>query len=338
MRIIACALLFFCFCLANAQDRFKPIEGWLKENSSRLGGRAVILVYKDGKIVYNKTYNARLSAIAQLDEYSVQPIASCSKWLSAALVMSFVDEGKLNVDDTVGKFLPVLTANGKGQITIAQCLSHQTGIKQAGPGESDEARIGRLSKWPSMKAAIDSIAKMPVEGEPGKTFHYGNAGLQIAAAVIEKISGKNFETLFQERIAGPCGMTSTGFGKGVPLAAGGARGTAMDYLHFLQMILDKGMYNGRRVLSEKSIAGMQLNHAKNARVVYSPAAGAGWGYGFGEWVMKESVMVSSPGLFGSFPWVNNEKGYCAILFTVNLRNRERAELYKGLVEVVEECL
>jgi CubicO group peptidase (beta-lactamase class C family) len=47
-----------------------------------------------------------------------QPIASCSKWLSAALVMTFVDEGKLNLDDTVGKWLPVLTAHGKGNITV----------------------------------------------------------------------------------------------------------------------------------------------------------------------------------------------------------------------------
>ena len=45
-------------------------------------------------------------------------IANCSKWLSAALVMTFIDEGKLNIDDSVGKFLPIITANGKGGIRI----------------------------------------------------------------------------------------------------------------------------------------------------------------------------------------------------------------------------
>ena len=58
-------------------------------------------------------------------------IASCSKWLSAALVMTFVDEGKLELSDTIGKFLPVMAAHGKGHITIAQCLSHLTGINPA---------------------------------------------------------------------------------------------------------------------------------------------------------------------------------------------------------------
>ena len=56
-------------------------------------------------------------------------IASCSKWLSAALVMTFVDEGKLNLNDTIGKFLPVMTDHQKGNITIWQCLSHLTGYK-----------------------------------------------------------------------------------------------------------------------------------------------------------------------------------------------------------------
>jgi CubicO group peptidase (beta-lactamase class C family) len=368
MRIICCALLLICFSSIKAQNRFAPVDQWLKDNSELLAGRAVLLIYKDGKIIYRKSFNdpeyrrratARLNTrrrplpqylLTDFNENTQRPIASCSKWLSAALVMSFVDEGKLEVKDSIGKFLPVMTANSKGHITIGQCLSHLTGIKQVVLGESDDDENGQRNllgggkKYSSMDEAILAIAKMPMEGEPGKTFHYGNAGLQIAAAVIEKISGKKFETLFQERIARPCGMTNTTFENGpgrfqqqVPLAAGGARGTAMDYLHFLQIILHKGLYNGKRVLSESSVALMQVNYAKDARVVYSPAAGAGWGYGFGEWVMKEGA-VSSPGLFGSFPWVDYVKGYCGMLFTVNLNNRERAELYKGLVEVVERCL
>lgn len=367
MRIIGCALLFFCIFTAKAQNKFTALDQWLKNNSANLGGRAVLMIYKDGKVVYNKSHNnlkwkqrtaGRIVARRQgkdpdellknFDEHTQQPIASCSKWLSAALVMTFVDEGKLRLEDSIGKYLPVMTANGKGKITISDCLSHLTGIKQVGLGEGDdEGKLrsaknrggGLMNKWPSMDAAIDSIAHMPIEGEPGKTFHYGNAGLQIAAAIIEKISGKNFETLFQERIARPCGMTNTTFGRGaVPLAAGGAKGTAMDYLHFLQMILTKGVHDGKRVLSEKSMAAMQVNYAKDARVVYTPAAGAGWGYGFGEWVMRESVAVSSPGLFGSFPWVDYEKGYCGILFTVNLKNKQRAEMYKGLMELVGKSL
>jgi CubicO group peptidase (beta-lactamase class C family) len=184
-----------------------------------------------------------------------------------------------------------------------------------------------------------------MEGEPGKTFHYGNAGLQIIAAILEKIANKDFETIFQERIAKPLQMNNTDFGKvPVPLAAGGAFSTPKDYLNFLQMILNEGMFNGKQVISKSSIIEMQKNRvAKDAKVVYSPAEAGNWGYGFGEWVMDNatentrSKAVTSPGLFGTFPWVDNEKKYCAILFTFNIKSKGRNERYKELKKLVDDC-
>ena len=185
-----------------------------------------------------------------------------------------------------------------------------------------------------------------MEGEPGNVFHYSNAGLQIAGAVIEKISGKAFKTLFAERIAGPLNMKNTDFGKGnIALPAGGAQSTAEDYLNFLVMILNRGTFNGRRILSEKSIAAMQLNRVDSAtKIAYSPAEAGNWGYGYGEWVMEVSTAdhsskaVSSPGLFGSFPWVENENGYCAFLLTFNLKSKGRNERYKALKALVDEAV
>jgi CubicO group peptidase (beta-lactamase class C family) len=371
MRLIFCLFFITSSSLLFAQKKFSPVDHWLQNNSKELGGRAVLMDYKDGKIIYQLIENeltrkqkiagsviARRqgrNASAALKDYDAdtkQRIASCSKWLSAALVMSFVDEGKLSLDDSIGKYLPVMTQNNKGKITVWQCLSHLTGIKQTGLGENeqDEDKKGNKlrnlkgAQWASMNAAMDSIARFPMEGEPGKTFHYGNAGLQIAAAIVEKISGKKFETLFRERIAKPCEMEHTDFGNGkVPLAAGGAWSTTNDYMHFLEMILNKGLYGGKRVISEKSIAAMQVNYAKDAHVVYSPAQAGNWGYGFGEWIMNKTITenssaVSSPGLFGSFPWVDNEKKYCAMLFTFNLKNRNRGELYRELKSLVDAAV
>ncbi|HMD00718.1 MAG TPA: serine hydrolase domain-containing protein, partial [Ferruginibacter sp.] len=269
-------------------------------------------------------------------------IASCSKWLSAALVMTFVDEGRLNINDTVGKWLPVMTANGKGNITIWQCMSHLTGIK---PGSLKE-NLDEMKQVQSMDEAIEMIAKMPMEGEPGKTFHYSSAGLQIAAAVIEKTSGKDFETLFSERIAKPCEMTQTDFGHGkVPMPAGSGWSTAEDYTKFLSMILNDGKYNGKQVVSKQSIIEMQKNRVtKDTRIAYTPAEAGNWGYGFGEWVMDEATGdrrsngVTSPGLFGSFPWVDNSLHYTGFLFTFNLKNKGRGEKYHELKKIIDEAI
>jgi CubicO group peptidase (beta-lactamase class C family) len=295
----------------------------------------------------NKFVARRQGKEADLEDYTMQsrqPIASCSKWLSAALVMTFVDEGRLSLADTVGKYLPVLSASGKGGITVEQCLSHLTGIKEPPLKES----LKDMKNIRSMDQAIALIAEMPMEGDPGKVFHYSNAGLQIAGAVLEKISGKSFETLFAERIAAPLGMKNTDFGKGpVALPAGGASSTPEDYMRFLVMLLDKGVYKGTRILSERSVAEMQVNRLTPAvKIAYSPAeagtgvgqssseAGTGPGYGYGEWVM--GTAVTSPGLFGSFPWVERRENYCAFLMTFYLKSDGRNERYASLKKLVDE--
>ncbi|MEO6221110.1 MAG: serine hydrolase [Ginsengibacter sp.] len=338
-----------------AQKGFSKADDWLRNHLSELGGRAV-LVLKNGKIIHKKAEN-NLSrkqktigkfiakrqgkdAEEMLQDYTItthERIASSSKWLSAALVMTFVEEGKLNLDDTVGKFLPTLTLHKKGNIQIWQCLSHLTAIKPASLKQS----LQEMKNVSSMDEAIEKIAVLPMEGEPGKVFHFSNTGLQIAGAIIEKISGKSFETLFKERIAIPCNMINTDFGKGkVALPAGGAYSTPEDYVHFLQMILQNGNYNGKQVLSKESVVKMQYNYAKNATVAYSPAEAGSWGYGLGEWVMDDATSrsgaVTSPGLFGSFPWVDNERQYAGFLFVFNLKQKGRYENYKELKSIIDK--
>lgn len=358
IRFAALAMGLILSLYLQAQS-FAPVDQWLERNAESLGGRAILLVYKDGRVVYSKSVNEmtrrqkigsrlvahRTGKEANLDDFSTDtrlPVASCSKWLSAALAMTFVDEGILKLSDTVGKYLPVLALHGKGGITIDQCLSHRTGIKAPPLKESLKETRG----LGSMDEAIEAIAALPMEGDPGAVFHYSNAGLQIAGAVLEKISGKSFETLFAERIAGPLGLTHTDFGKGrVALPAGGAQSTPEDYLTFLQMILNKGVFMGKRILSEKSIREMQVNRiTPGVRVAYSPAEAGNFGYGYGEWVMETSTLtqqtgaVCSPGLFGAFPWVDNEKRYCAFLMTYTLRNKGRNETYKELKGLVDRAL
>jgi CubicO group peptidase (beta-lactamase class C family) len=356
--LVATSLLLLQF--GFAQGRFDKVDDWLKDNLHQLGGRATLVILKDCKILYNKSKNdlspgqkmaIRYFARRQgkdvneaLHDYSFTtkaPIASSSKWLSAALVMTFVDEGKLNPEDTIGKYLPVFTRHQKGNITILECLSHLTGINGGDLKESRQIITGSNT----MNEAIEKIAELPMEGTPGKVFHYSSIGLQIAAAVIEKISGKDFKTLFDERIAIPCEMKNTNFGKDkVPLAAGGAYSTPEDYIHFLQMILQNGTYKGNKVLSKKSVYMMEQNYTRGIRVAYSPPQAEKMNYGLGEWIMEDESQreranaVTCPGLFGSFPWIDNTRNYAGFLFVVNLKQNNRYEMYTNLKAIVDKAI
>jgi CubicO group peptidase (beta-lactamase class C family) len=361
-RKCSCILAFMLLLqLSYAQYNFTNAQKWMEENSTELGGRAYLVIFKEGKIIYTHAVNEltrkqkiigkflakkqgrdKDDAIKDFDGNTKERIASCSKWLSAALFMTFVDEGKLKLEDTIGKFLPIFTQNGKGGITISQCLSHLTAIK---PGSLKED-LQAFKNFTSIDEAMQALAIQPMEGTPGRVFHYSNAGLQIAGAVIEKLSGKNFETLFAERIAKPLNMKNTDFGNGkVAMPAGGAFSTPEDYIHFLQMILQEGMYNGQQILTKNAIMEMQKNRkVKDVEVRYSPAEAGTWGYGFGEWVMAESTeekssdAVTSPGLFGSFPWVNYKENYAAFLFTFNIKSKGRNERYKTLKQIVDDAI
>src|SRR5262245_12345135 len=86
----------------SAQQNFPEIDRALKMNQQELGKDAVMLIYKAGRIVYE-------NALGDLTSASQVRIASCSKWYTAALVMTFVDEGKISLEDTIGKFLPIFT-------------------------------------------------------------------------------------------------------------------------------------------------------------------------------------------------------------------------------------
>lgn len=346
------------FQSAFAQYNFEKADSWLKNNVGKMGGRAVLVVLTDGEVIYNHSENNlsniqksafqyiakrqgkdKNEAIQNFTFNTREPIASCSKWLSAALVMTFVDEGKLNLDDTVGKFLPILSQHQKGNITIADCLAHLTAINAGNLKESREL----ISENQTMNQVVEKIALLPMEGKPGHIFHYSNIGLQIAAAIIEKISGEDFKTLFTERIAKPCDMKNTDWGNGqIPLAAGGANSTPEDYIHFLQMILQDGTYHGKQVLTKESIIKMQQDYTKDARVAYTPDESKTLDYGLGEWILEKgngrANVVSSPGLFGSFPWVNNEKNYAAFLFVLNINQKGRQQKYDELMKIINEAI
>lgn len=351
-KIVSLLLFLLVWTSIQAQHDFTQVDKWMNAHAEDMGGRLVLQVYKDGKIVYSHSVNkmnfkqkmvVRLAARKQgksvdLEDFtptSKLQIASCSKWLSAALVMTFVDEGKLQLTDTVGKFLPVLSKSGKGGITISNCLSHMTGIQSPDLKED----LKEMKALNNMNDAIARIATFPMEGRPGLVFRYSNTGLQIAGAVLEKISGKSFEKLFAERIAAPLEMKNTDFGKKkVALPAGGASSTSNDYMNFEIMILNKGVFHGKRILSENSIAQMQINRVNSGvKVAYTPAETKGAGYGYGEWVMGNAT-VSSPGLFGSYPWVDNNKKYCAFLTAFYLKSDGRQEKYAELKKLVDQSL
>src|SRR5215470_17699460 len=95
-----------------AQQNFPEMDDILTQKQKLLGKDYVVMLWKkDDTLVYKKE-------LGDFNSKTQAPIASCSKWITAALVMTFVDEGKLSLEDKITKWLPEFEKYGKNFITI----------------------------------------------------------------------------------------------------------------------------------------------------------------------------------------------------------------------------
>jgi CubicO group peptidase (beta-lactamase class C family) len=295
---------------------------------------------QDGKVLYERGFG-------KMSVDSVIPIASGSKWLASALLMTFVDEGSLSLNDPIGKYLRYLYGT-KATITIKQLFSHTSGFA----GEIATMRDMKLT----MKDAAYRISTERFAYPPGTSFAYGGASMQLGGRIIEIVGKKSFEELFQQRIAKPLGMVRTSFyGLGKtqnPLLGGGAQSSAREYSHFLQMLVNKGVWNGRRILSEFSVADMHLNHAGGLPVLrrlQSTSANLTLtseyaNYGLGVWrtsptpVPSDDIIeVSSQGRFGFSPWIDVRRNVIGVLATYTPQHKMQAT-FKQMKKLLREII
>lgn len=322
----------------------KHLDKLFRDSLVRFDGGCALLLAHDGKIVFDKGYGS-------VSSDSVLPIASASKWLASALLMTFVDAHKISLSDPIGKYLRYLSGT-KATITVRQLFSHTSGFA----GEIPVMRNTSLT----MKNAVYAICQERLKYKPGTAFAYGGASMQIGGRIVEIVGGKSWEQLFQERIARPLGMTHTTFyGLGVtenPLVAGGAKSSARDYLRFVQMIANKGVWQGKRILSEQAIAEMMSNHAgylpvlKQYQQTHSDLTGTGEkaNYGIGVWRLCmepigsvpqpfDLIDISSQGRLGFTPWYDVRRNIIGILATATPL-RKMNPTYRSLKKAIRETV
>lgn len=303
------------------------IDTFLKNTKLPGGG---LLIIKDGVVIHEKYFGNYTAK-------TVVPIASASKWLSGAALMSVVDHDKLKLDDPVSKYIPGFGGD-KANITVRMLFNHTHGL----PADDDEAiRMGRGT----LQDAAARVAKLKPVHPAGREFHYGSVGMQVGGRVAEVASGKSWRELFAERIAGPLHMDSTQFGalgfSRNPQIAGGARSSLRDYGNFAQMVLNEGEFEGRRILSREAARELIADHtgaaAPNKTLLGRVARAKG--YAVGCWVDEknangETSVASSAGKFGFRPWIDRERKVVGV-FMIEDRAGIRREIAGGFDVVAE---
>src|SRR4051794_4715972 len=204
----------------------------------------VLLAVRGATVLHERSFG-------KMTPRTVIPIASASKWLTSATLMTFVDEGRLHLDDPVARYLSDFRG-AKRDITVRELLSHTSGLPSSTCEGDPSTTLARCAR--AIARGRDPLSP------PGSEFHYSGVGFVVAGRIIERLNGTSFEDAFEARLARPLGMAHTRFDGSArphnrnPAPAAAARSTVDDYARFLAMLSDGGTAHGRRILRASSVA------------------------------------------------------------------------------------
>ena len=333
-RITIVLMLFWL--PVSGQYNFSSLDEQLERSTKLLGGGVIMLVHKDDSLIYKKEVGEDFSAKI------AAPVGTVSQWIAAATVMTFVDQGKLRLDDPVAKYLPVFGKYAKGYLTIRHCLSNTTGI------ESEPGKVGKVfggrRKFATLEDEVNAIAAKEISDNPEKEFYFGNFGINIAARVVEVIGKKSFDRLAQEKITRPLRMRTTSFtdvNGGAVNPSSGARSSANDMMNFLVMILNDGKFEGKQVLSEKALEEMQTIQFAGLPVKYKPEEATGFDFGLGNWIMDKDApdkpgTILFPGSNGTWGIVDRCRKYAAVILAKKAAEEVKQRTFIDLKAGIEE--
>jgi len=165
---------------------------------------ASVAVVKGGKVVYTHAYGlAHIAPDVAATPEMRYSIGSVSKQFTAAAILILQEQGKLSLNDVVGKYVPGLTRGN--EVTIRQILSHTSGYQDYWP---EDYLMTPMMKPETAQQILDTWAKKPLDFEPGTKWQYSNTNFVIAGEIVEKVSGEKLFEFLGEHIFHPLGMKS----------------------------------------------------------------------------------------------------------------------------------
>lgn len=182
-----------------------------------------VVVTKDGRICDRAVAGVRkLGDTTPVTTNDVFHIGSCTKSLTATLAAILIDQGKLRWDTTIAEVFPELKGKMNKQyetVTVEQLIHNRGGVPHEPPSAA-WTRAWQEIGTPTQQRRefIEAVLRAPPAAAPGQKEIYSNQGFTIAGAMLEKITGQDFESLMAEKLFKPLHMDTAGFG--APGAAG----------------------------------------------------------------------------------------------------------------------
>jgi CubicO group peptidase (beta-lactamase class C family) len=205
---LLCACLLALSVAARAQDLLPKFEEYAQATVKAERFSGAILVARDGKILISKGYGMAdvENDVPNTPETKFR-LGSLTKQFTAAAILLLQERGKLSVQDSICKYVAPCPEAWQ-PVTIHQLLSHTAGV----PNFTSFTEYARTMREPTTaEATIGRFRDRPLDFKPGENYQYSNSGYVLLGHVVEKVSGKSYESFLRENIFEPLKMTSTGY-------------------------------------------------------------------------------------------------------------------------------
>jgi D-alanyl-D-alanine carboxypeptidase len=206
-ELLAC-LLFASPCLAadlTPAEKTAIDKAALQALSAAGVPAASLAIVKDGKIVYAEAYGFAVLPALKATPAMAFPLGSVSKQFTASTLLLLAQDGRLSLDDKIGRFLPALTrANA---ISIRQVLSHTAGYEDYAP---EDYTTLAMTKAITPQEILANWGEKPLDFTPGTQWQYSNTGYTIAGLIAEAAGGAPLFAQMKARIFDPLHMSSAG--------------------------------------------------------------------------------------------------------------------------------
>lgn len=311
-------ILAMAASLAAQGAELPELGAFVRETTSSLRDEGTGLVVVRGDDVLHRDLDGGLRGDAQF------AIGAAGRWLAVATIMTLVDDGKLDLDLPVGRYLAEFDRPDKRALTLRHCLANTGGL----PAKLAD----RMRGW-DMDRLMAAIADVGLRQQPDMSFRDGELGLQIAAAAAMRVTGASWHDLFANRIVAPLNLSGSAFGAQFPQGADagkavlpwlatGAVSTIDDYTAFLRMLASQGRSMNAQVLSKAAVAEMLRDQVPPLVAVHDEdAPQRALRYGLGVWIEKLAdggLRVGEPASQGFAPWFDVDLGVGG-LFVANVR-------------------
>lgn len=272
--------------LTDAVDRqaLEAAAKWAENHAS-----TALIVAKDGRIVFERYWHGD----GRDTRFNPQ---SMSKTLIALLVGTAIDRGEIkSVDDPVGRYVREWRRDSRGRITIAQALQMASGLGQVDAGYG--YAVTRENPAVAQHFGNDFVAPilaLPLKNAPGAKFDYNNNAANLLVLVLQRATGKRYGALLSERLWRPLGLADAALyidrPGGFPMASCCVFSRPIDWVPIGRLIADRGVVEGKRIVSASWIDAMTTPSSGNR------------GYGYQLWLGDQRVGRKPPERIGLIQW------------------------------------